>query len=847
IESGSGNDTIIGGKGNDVLYGSYGNDTYIWNLGDGMDTIFDNEGENVIQLGDGISLSDLTFSRDVNNLVIVVKGEENQGITIADYFVSSSRQKQTLKFIDGTSFNLDGAELTLVEFPQLTLNGDDDDNELIGGIGNDTINSGDGYNDITGGKGNDTLNGGYDNDTYYYNLGDGADVISDPRGRDQIVFGAGITADDVIYRREGSNLKLIIKGDEGQSISIDKFFSDSNYRIESVKFADGTVKNIATAGLTLTQSGASDNFSATSYNDVIYGHGGNDTINAGDGNDTLIGGTGNDTLNGGNGDDVYKWNLGDGFDTISDEQGQDKIVFGAGITAADLRFIRQSNDLRIIINNDENQGMRIVNQFYGSNRIEKIEFADGTEMMLTDTGMIFSQTNANDSVKGTDYDDVIYGNGGNDTINAGDGNDILIGGTGNDELTGGNGDDVYKWNLGDGFDTISDAQGQDKIVFGAGITAADLRFIRQSNDLRIIINNDENQGILISDQFYGSNRIEKIEFADGTSMMLTDAGMTFVQTEGAETINGTDYDDVIYGKGGNDMINAGDGNDTLIGGTGNDTLNGGYGRDTYIYNLGDGADVISEERGNDKIVFGAGIAFEDLTFSRNGTTLTITVKGDDAQSITIKDYYYNANNQVEKLEFADGSVFNLSTSGLTLHQKNGDETISGTSYDDVIYGYGGNDTINSGDGNDTLIGGTGNDTLNGGAGDDTYVWNLGDGIDTIIESGGNDKIVFGQGINQNNLSFVRIGSDLKIMIDGDEVKGIQISEQFGNNDKKVETLEFADGSTMDISAADQLVQAMSSFSLSNSASTDELSNPVQSVSEMYDNFACGSNFGSKAA
>lgn len=35
-----GNDTLTGNKGNDDLYGGSGDDTYIWNLGDGLDTIF---------------------------------------------------------------------------------------------------------------------------------------------------------------------------------------------------------------------------------------------------------------------------------------------------------------------------------------------------------------------------------------------------------------------------------------------------------------------------------------------------------------------------------------------------------------------------------------------------------------------------------------------------------------------------------------------------------------------------------------------------------------------------------------------------------------------------------------
>ena len=328
-------------------------------------------------------------------------------------------------------------------------------------------------------------------------------------------------------------------------------------------------------------------------------------------------------------------------------------------------------------------------------------------------------------------------------------------------------------------------------------------------------------------------------------MDLVNDPLTFEQYDGGETVNGTDNDDIIYGKGGNDTINAGDGDDTIIGGTGDDTLNGGVGRDTYIYNLGDSADTINETRGNDIIKFGEGISQSDLTFTQEGNNLKIWIGNDPYQSILINNFYTSVNNQVEKLQFADGSTFNLSTQGLTLTQNNSDETINGTGYNDVIYGNGGHDTINANDGNDTLIGGIGNDTLNGGGGNDTYIYNLGDGFDTINETGGNDKIVFGKGINLDNLSFERIDNNLKISINGDEIKGIQINNQFSSESYRVETIEFYDGSTLDISNADQLIQAMNSFSLSNSASTDTLSNPTQDVSDMY-GLAANSGLNNKA-
>ena len=1000
INGNNGDDVLIGGKGNDTLRGESGNDTYVWNIGDGFDYISDSSGNNIIQFGEGITLENLTFERSNtnastkgNDLYLFVNGDRNQGIQIYNFFGSSSYRNFTLKFADGTTQAL-SADLPLSQLPEvnLSINGTADDDILTGGIGNDIINAGDGYNDITGGQGSDTITGGYDRDTYYYNLGDGFDTIIDPNGKDQIIFGEGISKDDLKFRRNGNDLWLIINNDLAQGMKLVNFFTSDDNKIETLKFADNSSVNLATAGLTLDQWDTDDNITGTSYDDVIYGNDGkdtlsggsgkdiliggqgndmlyggagndayrwnsgdgfdtiednsgqnsvefgdgidfddltftkigenlyitinnnpteglnlskffnndsyknftlkfkdgtqhilnengltfsqgdtfdtingtnfndviyandgndtvnalagndtvyggkgNDVIDAGNGNDTLIGGEGNDTLAGGVGDDTYVYNLGDGFDTISDIDGTDKIVLGTGITADMLSFSREGNDLRIIINNDKLQGFLLKNQFAaGTSKIESIEFADESTLSLINKGFTFNQNNIDGTISGTDFNDTINAAAGNDTINAGEGDDTITGGLGNDNLNGGNGDDTYIYNMGDGFDTITETSGADKIVLGTGIALENLRFIREGNNLRILINNNVDQGFLLVNQFAGADtRIEQLQFADNSVLDLVNDSLTFEQYNGGETINGTDNDDTIYGKGGNDVIDTGDGDDTLIGGTGNDTLNGGVGRDTYIYNLGDGADTINETRGNDIIKFGAGITQDDLTFTQEGNNLKILIDNDPYQSILINNFYSNVNNQVEKLQFADGSTFNLSTQGITLQQTNADDTVNGTSYNDVIYGNGGHDTINTGEGNDTIIGGVGNDNLNGGNGDDIYVYNLGDGFDTITESGGNDKIIFGEDISQNDLSFEKIGNNLKISINGDEIKGIQINNHFQNDASKVETIEFHDGSTLDISNADQLIQAMNSFSISNSASTDTLSNPTEDVSDMY--------------
>ena len=1042
IDAGSGNDVIYGDAGQDRLLGNAGNDTYVWNYGDGIDTIFDTTGTDKIKFGAGIEQADLQFSKKGNNLNIMIKNNPNQGIIIENYFEKATYKIENIEFADGTVIALDSS-LIINETADMTITGTSEDEEITGGNGNDMITTGDGYNDVAGNKGNDTITGGYENDTYYYNLHDGFDTITDPDGKDKIIFGEGISSDDIVLSRNENNLIIRFKNDDSCGIQINKFFENNNYKIEQLKFNDGTSLSL-TKGLTLQGTNGNDTINGTSYDDTIIGSDGNDvisggggmdvisggdgfdtiagddgadiiagnagndiinggagadtfiwnlgdgvdtitadntdallfgsgitasdlsfrcegenlhiivnqdasqgiiltkyfngnalgsikfadgscillnqtgltlnqdsyyngtitgtpyddvinaqipdsvtinggngnnvitagngintintgqgddritagnggntvnsdagddiivtgagcdTITSGIGNDTITAGKGNDIINGGDGNDVYYYNSGDGYDTITDSSGYDKIIFGSGIVPNNFSYKQENNDLIIYVNAEKTQGIRI-SGYYSGKQIEELCFANGTIINLPLQNLTLEQTAENETINGNATDEVIYGQGGNDTINAGSGNDTLIGGKGNDYLNGGTDNDTYIYHPGDGLDTITDNAGENKIIFGEGIDLHDLKFTQINNNLLIYLNNDKSQGIIINNFFVNNgSRINEIHFADNSVFYLSETGLTLDQTERTDnmTLSGTDYDDTLIGGAGNDTINAKDDDDILIGNKGSDTLNGGQGRDTYIYNLGDGADIINEYKGKDKIVFGTGISYDNLTFTRDGNNLVIKINNDIYQSITINKFYENVDYQVESLEFSDGSSLNISTLGLTLQQTEANDSVYGTSYNDVIYGNGGHDTINAGAGDDILIGGAGNDTLNGGTGDDTYTYNLGDGYDVINETGGQDKIVFGHGIAEENLFFEQSGNNLRIFINNIEGNGIQINNQFSEPNAQVETIEFADGSTLDISSASQLIQAMNTFGISNSATTDLLSDATENVSNM---------------
>jgi hypothetical protein len=64
--------------------------------------------------------------------------------------------------------------------------------------------------------------------------------------------------------------------------------------------------------------------------------------------------------------------------------------------------------------------------------------------------------------------------------------------------------------------------------------------------------------------------------------------------EGNDSLDGGAGNDTISGDGGNDSIDGGTGNDSVDGGTGDDTVAGGDGDDVFVFEAGDGDDVITD-------------------------------------------------------------------------------------------------------------------------------------------------------------------------------------------------------------------------------------------------------------
>lgn len=190
--------------------------------------------------------------------------------------------------------------------------------------------------------------------------------------------------------------------------------------------------------------------------------------------------------------------------------------------------------------------------------------------------------------------------------------------------------------------------------------------------------------------------------------------------------------------------------------------------------------------------------------------------GDDRAVITVTDA---EGATVDKtIEFTiDNNVIDGSNRRDRLRGSNDNDIISGYEGNDKLYGRAGNDKLYGGEGrdrlhgdsgSDELSGGTGNDYLKGGYGSDTYYFNLGDGNDTIKDrakrrSSDVDKIILGEGITQDNIKVSKSGRDLIVTIN--EEDSIRIKYWFNNDKYKIETLEFADGNSLNSSEIDDLI------------------------------------------
>jgi len=283
-----GDDKLQGGKGNDYLEGGRGNDTYIYNSGDGTDTILDTDHQGQIQYDNikligGKKTSDNTYKSADGKFIYSLIGAVGspQQLSIAgpggDIIIKD--------FASGDLGIILNAGDPLPTGPSLV--GTEQNDQLTGSINAQVILGLGGNDDIAavyypvvlayGGAGNDVLDGEYSYTNFYYNLG--ATEFNNQYG-DYFASLADIS---------GS----ILYGESGNDVLLGSLFDDTFDGGADADYLIGYLGND-----TLIGGAGNDILNGVEGRDVLQGDEGDDYLGGGAGADVLAGGADNDTLYG---------------------------------------------------------------------------------------------------------------------------------------------------------------------------------------------------------------------------------------------------------------------------------------------------------------------------------------------------------------------------------------------------------------------------------------------------------------------------------------------------------------------------------------------------------------------
>lgn len=833
LHGGADNDQIAGEEGNDTLSGGDGNDT-LW--GDNADGTRVSAGNDRLDGGAG---DDLLVGGEGTDEISGDVGTDTLWGGDGGDILQGGADNDILWGDDGkVATELTGNDIMDGGGGDDRLMAEDGDDILRGSGGNDALWGMNGNDTLEGGAGRDYFEGGAGNDTYIFNAGDGIPVdnlienLVDAEGSNTLQFGAGIASDGMRLWPSSiaGDYTLQYSTSEYVYLSAATFAAMGQYR-----FADDTL--LSRQELMSRALYNPVNASSSDAGAEMIGSRSSDTLSASGSGASFWGGRGNDTLSGSGGNNTYYYNLGDGTDRIIDTSAElddagnpvlNRLVFGQGISPADLQL--GVGSLKISVGAEVNDIIHIEgmnpDDVYAQHPIDLFEFADGSVLsyaQLLERGFDLHGTSGNDTLSGTNIADRLDGLQGNDT------------------LAGKAGGDTYRFGRGGGSDMVADGDSTagmgDILSISAEVTPADIRLRRSGNHLIVSIAGTVDSITLRDYLIGGANAVETLRFeADGTIWNLAAVKLMLLHGgDGADNLLGYDSDDWLDGNGGDDRLYGGAGNDTLTGGPGNDYLQGDAGDDRYLYASGDGQDILTDSGGgSDTLVLAADISPEQVAARRSGNHLILAlINGSDR--LTLTDYFLSTtgNNAIERIEFANGTVWNdAEFRAALLRGTEGSDTLTGFDTADSIDGLGGDDLLLGGAGDDTLIGGAGADRLYGQAGNDTLDGRAGSpvGLDALYggpgddiyklgrDSGqvlvreedfasnqlaladGVDTVLFDADIAPTDVTLNRDGDALVISLSGENGATIRLPDYFvqdGTGAKAIERIVFAaDGSEL---------------------------------------------------
>lgn len=404
-----GNDLLIGGRDNDTLDGGDGDDVYLYNLGDGDDTIIDTDGANALKLTD-IQVEEVSFNQVGNNLQITMPNGDV--VTVQDFFTTANLDE--VEFADGRT-----VQMVDVSF------------DVVTGVG--TVGA------VQAGP--SALVTAQSSGIANYQMLTASWAVNALPSTTWFTNNYDVNADPSTWQAEQYNdvqVRTWHKSSGWFGMKKSMGFYDYHQKFLKGSAVDDRIVGMFWSETILGEGG----------NDQLYGNGDLDTLDGGDDHDILFGGEDADTMQGGNGTDMLIGGHGDDLmygesdnDTLFGEWGNDTMSGGLGDDFIEGGF---GDDT---ISGDEGDDL-----LFGDEGDDTIQGGAGRDYIEGGIG--------NDTIAGGSEDDFILGGLGDDDIDGGDGDDVLIGGAGNDVIAGGAGTDtaIFTGNASD-YTMVGNADG----------------------------------------------------------------------------------------------------------------------------------------------------------------------------------------------------------------------------------------------------------------------------------------------------------------------------------------------------------------------------------------------------
>ncbi|MET4733442.1 VCBS repeat-containing protein [Thalassospira sp. MBR-102] len=489
------------------------------------------------------------------------------------------------------------------------------------------------------------------------------------------------------------------------------------------------------------------------------------------GNDVISGGELSDVLTGSGGDDLLQGNAGN--DTLVGGEGHDQAVFSGN-----------RNDYAIEDNGDGSLTVRDLNASDGDDGadivsgVEELVFADETytvdadnhgptvesgRIVLSEAGTIEHQLN------GVDVD--------------GDGLSFeLVDGPANGVVTV-NADGTYSFTANDGYVGNDSFSYRVTDEYGLSQTAVmDVSVGIVSGGLTKTSKDSDWKSVFALESFSGAGALSFEVIDEPVTIGFSTSESAFDMAHGVPEYS-------IYVTRINNQIAAYD-------------PSNGYGFPALVIGTYEYGDILSVER----LETGA------VVYKQNGEILYTSEYVIDASASLIPSASLSDKGRtIGEVTLVTGDGDAVPVRWVTSDAISGSLTEEGSSGNDVLSGGGLADTLVGSGGDDLLRGGAGDDVLEGGDGADTFVFGTGDQADVILDAESSDHIQITDGLDTDDLWFLKDGDDLVIQLLGSQ-DNLTVSDWFdGTGSHRVNNIELGSGASLDGANVQALVDAMSVF------------------------------------